>query len=117
MEAVKRTREGDEGEGVIAPTETLATPHHDDCIQDNNSHRGSNKRRSTRSRQSEMEGEELIEETTDTPSHDNGRRSSSSRKSTGKGRGRSRRLRRSSVAPLIDFSQLPTTAEVYTCIQ
>ena len=65
-----------------------------------------------------MEGEEIIEETTvtktpSTPHHDNGRRSSSSRKSTGKGRGRSRRLRRSSVVPLIDFSQLPTTAEVY----
>ena len=124
MEAVKQTREGDEGEGVIAPTETLGTPHHDNCIQDNNSHHGSNRRRSTRSRQSEMEGEELIEETTvtktpSTPRHDNGRRSSSSRKSTGKGRRRSRRLRRSSVAPLIDFSQLPTTAEVhvYTCIQ
>ena len=46
---------------------------------------------STRSRQSEMEGEELIEETTvtktpSTPRHDNGCHSSSSSKSTGKRR-------------------------------
>ena len=92
MEVVKRAREGDEGEGVIAPMETLDTPHHDNCIQDN-SHHGSNRRRSTMSRQSEMDGEEIIEETTvpSTPRHDNGRRSSSSRKSTGKGIRRNRR--------------------------